>query len=328
MNRSLIITDKQVRENITLETAIACVEDTWRWHGEGKVVMPAKITTDMSRLGVEGWFNSMPSFIEPMDSAGIKVVGGYKNNPKYGMPYIKSNILLTDPRNGTLRALMCGDWISDARTGAQPALAMKYLAASTDVLTIIGAGRQAFFCVSCIACLHSLKEVRVCDIRQEARDKFASYFPDATFKINPYSSNEEACRGADVIITITTADTALVDEAWCKAGCLVLTMGSFTETAENVPEKFDKLFIDCMAQGLHRGNFKVMAEKGIVNENCFEAELPDVVAGKKRGRTNKDDRILCELVGMGSPDLCIATKVYRAIQGRDESVLSVDMIGE
>lgn len=42
--------------------------------------------------------------------------------------------------------MVCGDWISDARTGAQPAIAMKYLAAKSDIITVIGAGRQ-FFCL-------------------------------------------------------------------------------------------------------------------------------------------------------------------------------------
>ena len=47
MEKSLVITNAQVKARATLEDAIACVEDTWRWHGEGEVVMPPKITTDM-----------------------------------------------------------------------------------------------------------------------------------------------------------------------------------------------------------------------------------------------------------------------------------------
>ena len=56
------------------------------------------------------------------------------------MPYIKANVLLTDPHSGMLKALVAGDWISDMRTGAQPAIMCKRLAYKTDVVTIIGAG--------------------------------------------------------------------------------------------------------------------------------------------------------------------------------------------
>jgi ornithine cyclodeaminase/alanine dehydrogenase-like protein (mu-crystallin family) len=312
---------------MTLDRVIDCVENTWKWHGEGKVIMPPKITTDMSEMGVAGWFNSMPSYIQPLDSAGIKVVGGFLNNPKIGLPFIKSNVLLIDPHNGLLRALICGDWISDARTGAQPAVAIKYLAASTDIVTIIGAGNQAQFATACIMKRHKLKELRICDLNKDVRENFYKAFPDAEFEIIPYASNEEACRRADVIITLTTANAPLVKEAWCKPGCLVLTMGSYTETSEDIPIKFDKIFLDCTSQGLHRGNFKDMAEKGIVTEANIEAELPDIVAGKKQGRTNTTDRIVCELVGMGSPDLCVATEVFNVINEKNEEVLTVDMLG-
>lgn len=324
---TLIITNEQVKKVMTLEKAIECVEKTWKWHGEGLVVMPPKITTDMSSLGVPGWFNSMPSYLHPLKSAGLKFVGGFINNPKIGLPFIKSNILMIDPETGVLRALVCGDWISDARTGAQPAVAMKYLAASTDVVTVIGAGNQAHFAIGCILKSHEVKEVRVCDLNQTARENFGKAFPDAACKFVPFASNEEACTGADVIITLTTANAPLVKEAWCKPGCLVLTMGSYTETADDVATKFDKIFLDCTAQGLHRGNFKEMAERGIVTAEMVEAELPDIVAGKKPGRVNSKDRIVCELVGMGSPDLCIATEVYNYYSENNSDVLTVDMLG-
>lgn len=323
---SLIITNEQVKKHMTLDRAIACVEDTWRWYGEGRIVMPNKITTDMSALGVNGWFNSMPSYIGPMDSAGIKVVGGYSDNPKRGLPYIRANVLLTDPHDGTLRALLCGDYISDARTGAQPAVAMKYLAASTKVVTVIGAGMQAYYSVSCIARTHRLDELRVCDVRPEARERFCGYFPDADFAVKPYDSIENACVGADVIITLTTADEPLVSQAWCKKGCLVLTMGSFTEIADDVIEAFDRVCIDHAGQGLHRGSYKTFADRGLITHDSIDAELPMVVAGKRTGRSNPDERIVCELVGMGAPDVVIATCVYNEILASSEHALAVDML--
>lgn len=324
---SLVITNKMVQQFVSIEDVIKCVENTWKWYGEKEIVMPSKITTDMSSKGVNGWFNSMPAYIHPLHSAGIKLVGGYADNPKNGLPFIRANVMLTDPANGDLRALVGGDWISDARTGAQPAVAMKYLAAKTDVLTMIGAGRQAFYAVECIRRVHKLKEVRVCDIRPEAREKFGSYFPDADFAITPYASIEEACKGADVIITLTTADAVLVEEPWCKPGCLVMPMGSFHEVDDNIARKFDKLLLDNIAQGMHRGQFLNMAHAGEITEESFHAELPDVVAGLKTGRENSEERIICQLVGMGCPDIAVATMAYNRIVEAGEKVTTVDMMG-
>ena len=324
--QSMVITNQMVQKHVSIEDVIRCVENTWKWFGEKQIIMPAKITTDMSSLNVNGWFNSMPAYIHPLGSAGIKVVGGYSENPKNGLPFIRANVLLTDPENGDLRALVSGDWISDARTGAQPAVAMKYLAAKTDVLTMIGAGRQAYYAVECIRRVHKLKEVRVCDIRTEAREKFASYFPDADFAITPYESIESACKDADVIITLTTADAVLVEEPWCKPGCLVMPMGSFHEVDDNIARKFDKLFLDNIAQGMHRGQFLNMAHNGEITEADFHAELPDVVAGLKTGRENPTERIICQLVGMGCPDIAVATTVYNRIKENGEAVTTVDMM--
>lgn len=326
--KTAIITNAMVKKHVSLEDVIESVENTWKWYGEKKVVMPPKITTDMSSQGVNGWFNSMPSYIAPIDSAGIKVVGGYSDNPSKGLPFIRSNLLVTDPHDGFLKALVCGDWISDARTGAQPAIAMKYLAAKSDVITIIGAGRQAYYAVECIRRVHKIGELRMCDISKDARENFHKHFPDADFKITPYESIEEACRESDVIITLTTANAVLVEEPWCKEGSLVLTMGSFQEVSDDIARKFDKLYLDHIAQGLHRGQFLPMAHRGEITEDDFAAELPDIVAGLKQGRTNPTERLMCELVGMGSPDLCVATLAYNRVMEANEDLTYVDMMGE
>ena len=123
--KAWIIDEKTAKQYLTVEDAIDCVEKTWKWYGEGRVIMPNKITTDMSELGVAGWFNSMPAYIGPMDVAGIKVVGGYDGNKALGLPYIKANVLITDSKTGILRALISGDHINDLRTGAGDQLVLR-----------------------------------------------------------------------------------------------------------------------------------------------------------------------------------------------------------
>jgi ornithine cyclodeaminase/alanine dehydrogenase-like protein (mu-crystallin family) len=99
-----------------VDEVIRRVEETWRWYGEGKIIMPSMVTTDMTGAGIAGWFNPMPSYVGPSDMAGIKLVGGYADNPRRGLPYIRANLMLTDPRSGFLRAVVAGDWISDKRS--------------------------------------------------------------------------------------------------------------------------------------------------------------------------------------------------------------------
>ena len=242
--KAWIIDEKTAKQYLTVEDAIDCVEKTWKWYGEGRVIMPNKITTDMSELGVAGWFNSMPAYIGPMDVAGIKVVGGYDGNKALGLPYIKANVLITDSKTGILRALISGDHINDLRTGAQPAVMARLLAAKTDVVTIIGTGLQGYMSLLCMSKVLDMKEIRVCDISEAAMDRFIARFPDAPFRFVKCKSNEEGCRGSDVIITVTNANADLVEEPWVKPGALVMTMGSFRETSFDVVRKADRIAVD------------------------------------------------------------------------------------
>lgn len=320
-----IIGEETVKKYLSIDDVIEICEKTWRWYGEGNVVMPNKITTDMSQHGVAGWFNSMPAYIAPMKAAGLKLVGGYDANKALGMPYIKANVVLTDPTTGTLRALVSGDFINDARTGAQPAIMAKLLAASTDVVCIIGTGLMAYYSLLCMSKTVDIKEVRLCDISEAAKDSFIARFENAPFKFVKCASNEEGCTGADVIITVTNANADLVEESWVKAGALVMTMGSFRETSFDVVRKADKIAVDQIGQSLHRGNLKELAEMGEITENSFDILVPEVLAGKCCGRTNQEERIYAQIIGTGMLDVACAALLLERIEEAGEQVTCVDM---
>ena len=323
--KALIIGEETVKKYLSIEDVIDICEKTWRWYGEGKIVMPNKITTDMSGLGVAGWFNSMPAYIAPMQTAGLKLVGGYDANKALGMPYIKANVVLTDPNTGLLRALVSGDYINDARTGAQPAIMTKLLAASTDVVCFIGTGLMAYYSLLCMSKTVDIKEVRLCDISETAKDSFIARFPDAPFRFVKCATNEEGCRGADVIITVTNANADLVEEPWVKEGGLVMTMGSFRETSFDVVRKADKIAVDQVGQSLHRGNVKELAEMGEITADSFDIIIPDVLAGKAQARTNAKERIYAQIIGTGMLDVACAGLVVERIEASNCDVLRVDM---
>ena len=323
--KALIVSEELVRKYLTPEDAIDIVEKTWRWYSEGQVVMPNKITTDMSSLGVDGWFNSMPAYIGPMKTAGIKLVGGYGKNKSIGLPYIKATVVLMDPETGILRAVISGDTVSDLRTGAQPAIMTKLLAAKTDVVTLIGTGTQAYASLLCMSKVLGMKEVRLCDISEEAKTRFAARFPDAPWKFVNCKSNEEGCRSADVIITITNANADLVEEPWVKEGALVMTMGSFREVSFDVVRKADKIAVDQIGQSLHRGNLKELAEMGEITAESFDIIIPDVLAGKMQARTNPKDRIYAQIIGTGMLDVALAAHALEKILAAGETVPAVDM---
>ena len=323
--KALIIGEETVKKYLSPEDVIDICEKTWRWYGEGKVIMPNKITTDMTPLGVAGWFNSMPAYIAPMDAAGLKLVGGYDANKALGLPYIKANVILTDPQTGILKALVSGDYINDMRTGAQPAIMARLLAASTDVLCIIGTGLMAYCSLLCMMKTVSIKEVRLCDISEDAKDRFIARFPDAPFRFVKCVTNEEGCRGADVIITVTNANADLVEEPWLKEGSLVMTMGSFRETSFDVVRKAAKIAVDQVGQSLHSGNVKELAEMGEITADSFDIIIPDVLAGKAEARSDPKHRIYAQIIGTGMLDVACAALLLQKLEQSGEALFRFDM---
>ena len=323
--KALIIGEETVEKYLSAEDVIDICEKTWRWYGEGKVVMPNKITTDMTELGVAGWFNAMPAYIAPLDTAGLKLVGGYDANKTLGLPYIKANVILTDPRTGILKALVSGDYINNMRTGAQPAIMTRMLASSTDVVCFIGTGLMAYYSLLCMIKTLNIKEVRLCDVSEAAKDSFIARFPDAPFRFVKCASNEEGCRGADVIITVTNANADLVEEPWVKEGGLVMTMGSFRETSFDVVRKADKIAVDQVGQSLHRGNVKELAEMGEITADSFDIIIPDVLAGKAVARTDPKHRIYAQIIGTGMLDVACAGLLLQKLEDSGEELFRFDM---
>lgn len=180
----------------------------------------------------------------------------------------------------------------------------------------------------CMSKVLDMKEIRVCDISEAAMDRFIARFPDAPFRFVKCKSNEEGCRGSDVIITVTNANADLVEEPWVKPGALVMTMGSFRETSFDVVRKADRIAVDQVGQSLHRGNVKELAEMGEITADSFDIIVPDVLAGKMPGRTDPNHRIYAQIIGTGMLDVALAGVLLEKLHAAGAQPPVFDMMGE
>ena len=262
-----------------------------KWYGEGRVIMPNKITTDMSGVSASpAGSTPCPPTSAPMDVAGIKVVGGYDGNKALGLPYIKANVLITDSKTGILRALISGDHINDLRTGAQPAVMARLLAAKTDVVTIIGTGLQGYMSLLCMSKVLDMKEIRVCDISEAAMDRFIARFPDA----RSASSSARATKGLPrppMSSSPSPTPTRIWSKSRVKPGALVATMGSFRETRSTSSAR------RTASPSTRSASRCTAATSGAGGDGRDHGRLlryhraPDVLAGKMPGRTDPNHRI-------------------------------------
>src|ERR671933_720245 len=103
---------------------------------------------------------------------------------------------------------------------ASSAVATERLARpDTSVLAIIGSGVQARSHLEAIRLIRRFEEVRVWSPRHA--EDFAR-----RFSVRATASAEEAVRGADVVVTVTTSKTPVLSGAWLSPGVHINAVGA------------------------------------------------------------------------------------------------------
>ena len=311
-----LFSKSDIEKVMTMKEVVEIVDKTFIGFGEGKVINPTKVNLDFG--DADRWphhnsnMNAMPAYVGWLDSAGIKWVGGFLDNVKEGLPYICGIICLINPKNGQFKAVMDGAEITNMRTGAQAAVALKYLHDKKSIrIGLYGAGVQGHHVTMAISKLFDIEELKVYDIRREASEKFAEDMKnEVTGNIFIANSPEEAAEG-DAIISVTQSKDKFVKNSWVKPGTILFAMGSYQECDDDFILTADKIIVDHIGQCLHRGALKELNERGKITEKSIYATIGEIAAGKKRGRSTDKDRILCIPIGTGAMDVAVATVMYK-----------------
>ena len=318
--KTKLISKSEIMNLVTEKEVVEIVDKTYIGFGEGKVINPTKIGLDLGETAkwppYKGFMNAMPAYVGWLDSAGIKWAGGFLDNAKLGIPYIAGMILLIDPRTGEFKAVMDGAEITNMRTGAQAAIALKYLHNEKSIrIGLYGAGMQGHRVTLAISQLFNIEELKVYDIKREASEKFADDMKDIVAgDIIIADSPKEAADG-DAVISFTQSKDKFIKNSWIKPGTILFPMGSYQECDDDFILAADKIIVDHIGQCLHRGALKELNEKGEITKDSIYATIGEVAAGKKKGRDSAKDRILCIPIGTGAMDVAVATIVYqRAIE--------------
>jgi alanine dehydrogenase len=293
-----------------MKDALGIVESVFQCHGEGKVIMPAKITLHFaSGLGDA---NAMPAHVVPLGSAGIKWAAGFWGNPELGLPSVSAVIILNDPETGIPIAILEGGWITAMRTGAATGVGAKYLARKdSSVVGIVGAGFQAPFQIEALAQVFKLERVKVNDLDQQKAENLARRSESKLgIPVEAVATARRAVEESDIIVTATSSSEPIVEADWLKAGVFIAAIGSLQEVTDDVVYRMDKVLVDNLEQTTHRGALARMFQSGKIDKNRIYVELGGIVSGKKRGRISDSEDILLVPIGMGSEDMGVAGHLY------------------
>ncbi|XP_062444376.1 ketimine reductase mu-crystallin isoform X2 [Rhea pennata] len=240
----------------------------------GGVAQPVRTVVPVRPHG--GFLGVMPAYSAADDALTTKLVTFYAHHKDSSVPSHQATVLLFDPRNGTLKAVLDGSVITAKRTAAVSAIATKLLMpASAEVLCILGAGVQAYSHYDIFTELFTFKEVRIWNRTKENAVKFAC---SVNGPVKVCSSTQEAVTGADVIVTVTMATTPVLFGKWVKPGAHVNAVGASRPDWRELDDELMKncvLFVDSREAALTESGDIILSGAEIF------AELGEVLKGTK-----------------------------------------------
>lgn len=309
---TLILTASEIKQCVTVADAFRVTENAFRMHGNRDVSMPPKIALDMAMSGNDNWFHVMPAYVPGSGAAGIKWAGGAAGNPRRGLPYILSILIISDPDTGIPLAIMDGTTVTSLRTGAAAAVAVKWLARrEAATVAVIGCGAQGRMCALALAESRPEFEFHLFDASQESAGRLAEELMAAGKPVSSAGTQLNGQLQADVIVTATSSTTPVVSMTAVRPGALLVGIGSHPEFEPQVIRGADKIFVDHLAQNLERGQLSAALSQSVIGPDAICGELGDVVACKQPGRERDDETIAAFLLGIASEDVALGALIYR-----------------
>ena len=302
--------------SVGLRDCIDAVERSFREHGEGNVgVLPRHILT------ADGGVPQPRSRALKLSASFMrasKVMGASIYSTHFRPGDVDMWLMVFSGESGDLAGILHGKTLSLWKTGATSAVAARHLArADASCVALIGTGYYAKAQLQCLAADRSLAEVR-CYSRDDGRvaafvDWARSMFTST--KVVAAGSAEEAVRGADIVVTITTSPHPVVRGAWLDSGVHVNAIGQHAPGAREIDTEAivkARVIVDAREQALQeKGEILIPVSEGAITPSHIVGELGEVVAGRVKGRTRDHDvTVFCSggtaLEYMGLCELLVA----------------------
>jgi ornithine cyclodeaminase/alanine dehydrogenase-like protein (mu-crystallin family) len=293
---------------IPVEDVIKAVEGAFREKAEGGAEVPPKPGIHPRE---DAFIHAMPAYLRRMDSAGVKWVSGFPENPKRGLPYISGLLILNDPDTGFPLCVMDCTWVTAKRTGAATAIAAKHLARDdARTLGILGCGMEGRSNLEAlmVAC-KCLEEVRAYDISRENSNRYVEEMTaQHGLKIVPASSPRGAVQDCDIVVTsgpILKHPKPVIEASWFKAGGFACPLDFDSYWKSEAILSVDKFCTDDRDQlTYYRGQGYFSSIPNVY------AELGEIVADKRSGRQKSEERIMSMHLGSAVGDVATARLVY------------------
>ena len=311
----LLLSENEVATLIDLDELIAGLTQAHIQYSTGRAVMPVRLVVPLPQI--EGRITSMPGYLSQEQALGMKVVTYFQNNPKRGLPAILATIMLFSQETGKMIAAMDGTYVTTIRTACASALATGCLAnPETPILGIIGAGVQARAHIRALRRVRELSHIKIYSPSGTSGKKIkADCEKETGVPIEVVPNPEQAVRDSDLVLTVSTATEPVLRAEWLKPGAHVNAVGSHRPDLREIDGATlsrSLVVVDARAAIMAEcGDVLLAIKEKSFSEQGIHAEIGEVLAGTKTGRSSAAEITLYKSVGIAIQDVATAQLVYR-----------------
>jgi alanine dehydrogenase len=306
----ILLSQEEVRELLDLDELVDALAAAHMDLSAGEASMPPRIAALVQQQ--DGLLGVMPSYL-PSAGLACKLVTLFPHNKDRETH--QAVICVFDPENGSPLALMDGTYVTATRTAAGSALATRLLAREdARVLALIGTGVQARSHARALPRVRNFEEIRIAGRDRAKAEALAAEIGAGARALDSY---EEAIRGADVVAATTHATDPVVRREWLSEGVHVNSVG-LNPRGREVDEETVRdslLVVESRDSALAPPPAGAPELVGL-DPSDVHAELGELVAGSKPGRTSPDEITLYKSVGVAVQDAAAAALVLAAAQER------------
>jgi ornithine cyclodeaminase/alanine dehydrogenase-like protein (mu-crystallin family) len=306
----LVLSQRDVRQLLDLDRLVDALADAHAELSAGRTSMPPRIAALVPER--DALLGVMPAYL-PSAGLACKLVTLFPQNRDRKTH--QAAIVVVDHENGTLVALMDGTYITATRTAAGSALATRLLAREDSrVLALIGTGVQARTHGRALARVRPIEEIRVAGRDRAKTEAVAEELGSSARAVGSY---EEAIRGADIVAATTHATEPVVRREWLAPGTHINSVGlnpSGRELDEATVAEAT-LVVESRESALAPPPAGAPELVGVAPDQVH-AELGELVAGSRPGRSSRDELTLYKSVGVAVQDAAAAALVLSAARQR------------
>ena len=311
---TLVLTQRDVAALLSVDDCRTAVEEAFRRHGTGEASRPGLLGFHVEG---GGFHVKVASYAHDLGEYFVaKTNANFPDNPvRRGLPTIQGVVQVFDARSGELLALLDSIELTILRTAAATAVAATYLARpDARTLTIAGCGTQGRAHLRALAPVRAFDRLMLWDIDRLAAECMASEVRVHANALPCVVADdlEAAIRTSDVVVTCTPSVHPLFVADAVAAGTFVAGVGADSEQKSELDPRLlarAKVVVDVMDQCALVGDLHHALDAGVMRREDVHAELGQIVAGRKAGRTSDGETIVFDSTGMALQDAAAACVV-------------------